>query len=67
MKDDITYCASDCERINCKRNRANITNWNVLHSWALPKDLPDCPNKITIKPDGKLKGLSAKFEFFEEW
>ena len=66
MKDDITYCASDCESINCKRNKANITDWNILHSFAVPKEIPDCPRKITIEPDGNLKGTKAKFQMIDE-
>ncbi len=41
--DDITYCASDCECINCIRNKANIRDHNVLHSWCIPEEMPDCP------------------------
>jgi hypothetical protein len=41
--DDITYCASDCECINCKRNKANIKDHSVLHSWCIPEEIPDCP------------------------
>ena len=43
--DDITYCASTCGVINCIRNRINIKNHNVLHSWCRPEDIPDCPLK----------------------
>lgn len=41
--DDITYCASNCECINCYRNKANIMNHNVLHSWMRKEDIEDCP------------------------
>ena len=43
MKDDITFCASDCEYVNCIRNKANIKDYSVLHSWCLPEDIQDCP------------------------
>ena len=43
MTDDITYCASDCKHVNCKRNKANIKDHSVLHSWCRPEDLLDCP------------------------
>ena len=45
MMDDITYCASDCECINCPMNKANIKDPNVLHSWATPEAQPFCPMK----------------------
>ena len=46
MTDDISYCASDCECINCIRNKANIRNPNILYSWSLPEEIPDCPLRI---------------------
>ena len=30
-----------CE--NCKRNKANIKDHSILHSWCIPEDIPDCP------------------------
>ena len=41
--DDITYCASDCECINCYHNKANITNYDALHSWMRKEEIEDCP------------------------
>jgi len=41
--DDITFCASDCERVNCFRNKANIRDHGRLHSWCTPEMIPDCP------------------------
>ena len=43
MKDDITYCASDCQCINCFRNKANITDQSILHSWMRKEDVEECP------------------------
>lgn len=40
---DIAYCASDCDNINCKRNKANIKDPNELHMWCRPEDVHDCP------------------------
>lgn len=52
--DDITYCTADCGCINCKRNKENISNHRVLHSWCRPEDLPDCPLKKYEKEVSKL-------------
>ena len=41
--EDISYCASDCEHINCIHNKENISNYTVLHSWCIPEGIPDCP------------------------
>ena len=58
--DDITYCASDCKHINCIRNKANIRNHNVLHSWCRPEDIPDCIIKSLecVDKEELLKALS---------
>ena len=56
--EDITFCASDCERINCKRNKANIKDHSKLHSWCRPEDILDCPLKeIEINPDGEKRNV----------
>ena len=63
MIDDITYCASDCETINCIRNKVNIKDNSVLHSWCSPEGIPDCPLKKLRQLYGEPKDCSGHVEW----
>ena len=43
MTDDITFCATKCNCINCFRHPSNIKNPSIPHSFAYLKDTEDCP------------------------
>ena len=49
MTDDITFCATKCNCINCFRHPSNIKNPSIPHSFAYLKDAEDCPMKKNIK------------------
>ena len=42
--DDITFCQETCERMDCPRNKHNIRDRSVPHSFSV--EIPqDCPKK----------------------
>lgn len=42
--DDITFCSERCERLDCPRNKENIRDKTVPHSYSV--EIPsDCPKK----------------------
>lgn len=56
--DDITWCASECDRIDCFRHQHNMMDKTGLHSFAYFKGTPDCVMKIhnndNVEPDTKI-------------
>ena len=49
--DDITFCQEDCEDMGCPRNKHNIRDRSIPHSYSVerPKDCPkleECDEKI---------------------
>lgn len=34
FNDDITFCANECNEINCRRNQKNIKIHNIPHSFS---------------------------------
>lgn len=42
FSDDITFCPKECEIVSCMRNKANIRNKSIPHSFSV--EIPsDCP------------------------
>lgn len=46
MRDDITFCGSECNAKNCFRHPSNIKHSSMLHSFADFKGTDDCLNEI---------------------
>lgn len=44
LNDDITFCQEDCEMENCMRNKKNIADRRIPHSFSVerPEDCPKC-------------------------
>lgn len=47
--EDISFCPKDCNRVKCHRNKKNIKDENIPHSFFIETP-PDCPYKKN-KPD----------------
>ena len=44
--DDITFCQENCDWMDCPRNKQNIRDRTIPHSYSV--DIPnDCPKKET--------------------
>lgn len=42
MTEDISFCPIDCKRTKCKRNKLNIKNHDIPHSYFVNRP-PECP------------------------
>ena len=60
--DDITFCQEDCERMDCQRNKRNIYDRTIPHSFSV--EIPqDC---LKARKVGKMNVLQKIFGINEE-
>lgn len=48
--DDITFCASKCEKTDCFRHQSNIKEPQYPHSFSCFKGTNSCPDAELSKP-----------------
>lgn len=60
--DDITFCASECDKEECFRHPSNIKQPQYPHSFAGLKGTEYCPDQELRRPEHKADDMKNQFE-----
>ena len=68
MRDDITFCASQCDHQECFRHSSNIKEPKYPHSFAYFAGTEDCPMRASEKmTKERAIELLEEFKVIDDW
>ena len=62
--DDITFCASKCDKTDCFRHESNIKQPDFPHSFATFKGTDSCPDSELSKPSHRSDDLMDNYDSY---
>lgn len=64
MTEDISFCPIDCKRTKCRRNKSNIKNHDIPHSYFVNRP-PECPYAKKKNKNKLEKGIDKRGKICE--